>query len=260
MRFGCFISGNSFIHNMDSRAKLISLVLIIIAIAFIKSPLGYAAILTVFMAVMALSKLKFRDVLSVLKKMWIFFLIIFAMNAFFFKNDDSIFSWWIFNLTLSGILQGINVVFRIAMVMMFCNIFMFTTTPIEVTNALEYVISPLKLFKLPVRDIAMILGIALRFIPTLLEEADTIKMAQLARGAGFDDKNLIQRAKSYLPLVIPIFISAFRRADELSLAMEARGYRKNVNATKKSAAALHLKDYGAICASLIICGCLLYFK
>ena len=144
---------------------------------------------------------------------------------------------------------------HVALIMVLCNVFMCTTSPIEITGAIEFLISPLSLVKVPVEDIAMILGVALQFIPTLKREADTIKKAQIARGARFESRKLLERAKSYFPLIIPIFISAFRRAEELSLAMEARGYRKSEAKTKRKCAHMRCKDYGAILASLaVFCG------
>jgi len=129
-----------------------------------------------------------------------------------------------------------------------------TTSPTQVTSALESLIKPLKLIGIPTEDIAMIISVSIQFIPTLMEESETIKMAQITRGARFESKKLSERARSYIPLIIPIFISAFRRADELSLAMEARGYRNAKNRTKKKKKPIEGQDYIAltICASICI--------
>lgn len=255
MQVGQFILRNSILHKIDARAKLISLILLIVAITLTTNIVGYLVVFSILIIACAFSKLSVKEAILPLSKLWLFFFIIFLMNALFFQSENAIFSWWIFSLTVGGIIQGFNVVLHVALIMVLCNVFMCTTSPVEITGAIEFLISPLSLVKIPVEDIAMILGVALQFIPTLMREADTIKKAQIARGARFESKKLLERAKSYFPLIIPIFISAFRRAEELSLAMEARGYRKSEAKTKRKSAHMRCKDYGAILASLaVFCG------
>lgn len=186
--------------------------------------------------------------------MWLFFLVIFLMNALFFDSADRICSWWIFSLSHGGLVQGANVVLRVMLIIIISNIFTCTTDTAEITFALNSLIKPLKFIRVPVEDVAMIISIAIQFIPTLLEETDTIRKAQTARGARFESKRLLEKAASITPLVIPIFISAFRHADELSQAMEARGYRNARNRTRRKREPLHMRDYAAlaVCTSVFV--------
>lgn len=240
---------------MDARSKLLCLLILIAAVASASSFWGYALIFAFTVSTAVISKLPLKTVTAPVYRMTTFFLLIFLMNAFFYKSEAVAWTWWIFNLSEEGICQGLRVVIRIALIVVLGNILTMTTTPMDMTTALESLVKPLKLFRVPTEDIAMIISAAIQFIPVLMEESDMIRMAQTARGARFESKKLSERAASLLPLVIPIFISAFRRADELSLAMEARGYRGARNRTKRKRDPLRLRDHlsllvcSAVCAS-----------
>ncbi len=186
-----------------------------------------------------------------------FFCTIFLMNSLFFETENVLCSWWIFHPSIGGIKQGFFVVVHVVLVLIISNVFTLTTSPTDVTTALESLIKPLKLLGVPTEDVAMIMSVAIQFIPTLMEQTQTVKMAQIARGARFESKKLRERALSVAPLVVPIFLAAFRRADELSLAMEARGYRSAKRRTKRKKAPPALKDYAAI--GLCIALCLIQF-
>ena len=149
--------------------------------------------------------------------------------------------------------QGFNVVFRILIILVIANIFTLVTSPLETTHAIQALLKPLKLVRMPADEIAMILSVAIQFIPTLLQEADTVKKAQIARGARFESKKLHERAAAMLPLIVPMFLSAFKKADELAMAMEARGYRGAKYRTRRKYGAMPLKSYFAIIICCVLC-------
>ena len=157
-----------------------------------------------------------------MKRMWRFLLTIFILNSFFFSTEDPIFSWWIFTLTKKGMFQGAKVVILFSVCLILGERLLKKKTPVEITRGLEKFLKPFKYIGVPVKDVAMILNISLQFIPILVEETENIKLAQMSRGADFSSRNLIKRGKSFIPLIIPIFVAAFRRADELAQAMESR--------------------------------------
>ena len=215
--------------------------------------LGYALLLAVTAAVVAICGLPLRTALASVARMGWFFLLIFAMNALFFSTDDAIWHWWILTLSVPGIVQGAQVTVRLALILVMSNVLTCTTPPLEITGAIQTLLSPLRLVRLPVEDIAMILSVAVQFIPTLLEETDTIRKAQIARGARFESRRLHERAQAMLPLIVPIFLSAFKRADELAMAMEARGYRGARGRTRKKSVPLPLSGWGALALCALVC-------
>ncbi|MEA4925885.1 MAG: energy-coupling factor transporter transmembrane component T [Syntrophomonadaceae bacterium] len=253
MPLGQFFPGQSVIHRIDARAKIISLFMLLVAIVATSTLGGYVFILCFTAAVVMLGELPLSAVLGSMRKLSAFFIIIFIMNAIFFDTAGSIWSWWIFHLSTGGVAQGANVVLRVALFIVLSNVLTCTTAPMDVTSALESLMSPLKLIRIPVEDVAMIISIAIQFIPTLMEETDTIVKAQIARGARFESKRLWEKAASLIPLVVPIFLSAFRRADELALAMEARGYRNARNRTNRKQVPLHGSDLTALLTSVVVC-------
>lgn len=254
---GQFIPGNSLVHKLDARVKIICFVILMVAVVGASSILGYSLLLITISTIILLSELPISNAVGSVQRMWLFFLVIFLMNSLFFNSERILASWWIFHISIGGIKQGFSVVINVMLIIILGNLLTLTTSPTQVTSALESLIKPLKLVAIPTEDVAMIISVAIQFIPTLMEETETIRMAQIARGARFESKKLSERARSYVPLIIPIFISAFRRADELSLAMEARGYRNAKNRTKKKKKPIVLYDY----ISLIICAsiCIIQF-
>jgi len=249
---GRYIVGDSLVHRLDARAKIICLFIMLAVVVGASSIGGYGLALSAIGLLILLSKLPLRSVFGNVGRLWLFLGTILLMNFLFFDTESTLFSWWIFNPSLDGMRQGFSVILNIVLVLILGNVFTLTTSPAAITTALESLIKPLKLLGVPTEDVAVIISVAIQFIPTLLEEAEAIKMAQIARGARFESKKLRERAVSFVPLVVPVFLSAFRRADELSLAMEARGYRSAKNRTKRKKEPLELKDYVAACA----CGAL----
>lgn len=250
---GMFLPGDSVIHAMDSRVKLFGLFVTVVAVLYVDSLVGYGIMLVFTAVIILLSGISLRTALNSVNKLYWFFILILLLNTVFYSPEGAWFSFWIFNPSPAGLLQGIDVVLRVFLVLVVSNVLTSTTAPMEITNALEFLISPLKLIGIPTEQIAMILSIAIQFIPTLSEETDTIRKAQMSRGARFDSPKITEKAEAVLPLVIPIFFTAFKRADELSLAMEARGYRTAAGRTKKKFAPLRIQDYGSLVVVIAIC-------
>ncbi|NLO40833.1 MAG: energy-coupling factor transporter transmembrane protein EcfT [Ruminiclostridium sp.] len=251
---GQYIQGKSLIHRLDARAKILCVFILIAAVIGSSSAWGYALMLVTIFVIILLSGLPIRCVVCSVQRMWLFFLVIFGMNALFFDNENALASWWIFHLSMQGIQQGLIVVINVALILILGNLLTSTTSATQITTALENLMKPLKFIGVPTEDAAMIISVAIAYIPVLIEETQVIKMAQTARGARFESRKLSERAISYIPLVVPIFIAAFRRADELSLAMEARGYRNAKNRTWRKSEPLVLQDYSslAVCASVFL--------
>lgn len=226
MPIGSYIEGSSKIHKMNAFIKLLCIFVLLAAIIFSDTLIEYIIVIALLITIIKLSAIGFRNALGGVKYLWLFFVVIFLMNVVFYETSHPLWSWWIFHISVSGIIQGANVILRVALAIILGNVFLSTTSPLDIIYAIEKLIFPLKYIKVPTRDVAMILGVSIQFIPILIEEADMIKKAQIARGARFESKKLREKAGSVLPLVVPIFLSAFRRADELSIAMEARGYHR----------------------------------
>lgn len=258
MPTGQYVPGGSVIHRLDARSKILCMFVLLASVISASSQWGFLFLLLVTGGIFILSRLPVPALLGSLGRLWLFFLVILLMNAFFFGDSDLLFSWWIFHVSREGIRQGILIILRVALIMALGNVLTCTTSPIEITGALESLMKPLKFLRIPAGEIAMIISVAIQFIPTLLEEADMVKKAQIARGARFESKKLTEKAASLLPLVIPIFLSAFRRADELSLAMEARGYRNAGSRTGKKPVPIGGRDVTALTFSTLVCLMLLF--
>ena len=254
MLAGQYIPGSSMLHTLAAGIKVICLCMLAIAVVVTSTIHGYAAMLIGLGVIVGLSRLSPRAVLAPIARIRFFFAIIFLMNALFYSSDQPLLAWGIISITQTGIKQGATVVFNVAYIMALANVLTCTTTPIDLTTGLAGLLKPLRFLRVPVEDVAMIIGIAVRFIPTLLEEAEMIKKAQTARGAKFESKKFRERASSFLQLLIPVFLAAFRRADELSVAMEARGYRNARNRTPKATSPLKSQDLVALggCVSIFL--------
>ena len=251
---GIYIAKNSVIHRLDATVKMLLFILLIAAVIATNSLVGYLVLFLFTAALCVIAKVGIKAALGNVLRLYWFFITIFLMNLFFFKAENAWISFWIFNPSFDGMMQGIKVVARVIAFLIFSNIMNATTPPVEITSAIENIISPLKLFKVPVSQLALILSVSIQFIPILFEEADMIKKAQIARGARFESKRLLDKARAVMPMVVPIFIAAFRRADELSLAMEARGYRVDVKFSKNKAVHIGIREIVSflLCAVLLI--------
>lgn len=255
--FGQFIPGNSLLHRMDPRVKIV-LLCAIIATIFCTFNFYALGLVTAFIIVaILLSGVPLRMYLKSLKVIIIIVVITSLLNIFY-SSGTPIFEFWIFKITLDGIYRAIYVTVRIIALILISSSLTFTTSPTDLTDAIERLMSPLKIFHVKVHEIAMMMTIALRFIPTLLDETDKIMSAQKARGADMESGNLIQKVKSLIPVLIPLFVSAFRRAYELAVAMECRCYQGGEGRTRMKS--LHMKklDYLSIfLMALVVAGVVL---
>jgi energy-coupling factor transport system permease protein len=257
---GRYIPINSVIHKLDARIKLICFVLILAAIVSTLSAWGYLAIACAAAALIMLSKISARTALEPIRRLWLFFIVIFLMNALFYGTGEPLWSWAFISVSIEGIVQGTRVAFNVIAITVLGNVLICATAPIDLTHALSALLKPLKVIRVPVDDVAMIISVAIQFIPVLTEEAGMIKKAQTARGVRFESKKLREKAASFLALIIPMFLCAFRRADELSIAMEARGYRSAGRRTRKARKPLSGMDFIALAVSVIFCAALIFFR
>ncbi|MEY8402661.1 energy-coupling factor transporter transmembrane component T [Oscillospiraceae bacterium 44-34] len=240
---GQYFPGNSPVHRLDPRTKLICVVLYIVALFLANWFITYAVMLAVLAGSIAISKVPPKSILRGLKP--VLFIVVFTavLNIFYTPGNTVLAHFWIFTITLEGVWRALFMVVRIMMLIAGTFLLTYTTSPILLTDGLESLMGPLKKVKVPVHELAMMMSIALRFIPTLIEETDKIMSAQRARGADFESGNLIQRAKALLPLLVPLFISAFRRADELATAMECRCYHGGEGRTRLRQLKYKTADY-----------------
>jgi energy-coupling factor transport system permease protein len=249
---GQFIPGESPIHRLDPRIKIIMTFVFIVIIFFVKTYVGYAIIFVYISFAVLLSSIPIRYILKGLKPLLFIIILTFIINIFFTPGSRVIFKLWVFTLTREGLKQGVFMGLRLILLVAGTSLLTLTTSPIALTDGIERLLQPLKVVHFPAHELAMMMTIALRFIPTLLEETDKIMKAQMARGADFESGNLFQRAKALVPLLVPLFISAFRRADELAMAMESRCYRGGKNRTRMKILQMHRRDYIALVVTLLL--------
>jgi energy-coupling factor transport system permease protein len=234
------------VHRLDPRVKLICAVIYVAAIFFIDSYFVYAAVLLFGIAVIAAARVPFRTVLKTVKSVLFLILLTFVLNLFLVSGERVLWSWNFLKITATGLDYAVRMALRLFLLITGTSLLTLTTTPIELTDGLESLMSPLKAIRFPVRDIALIMSIALRFIPTLMEETNKIMSAQKARGASFDTGNLLKRVKALLPVLIPLFVSAFRRAEELADAMDSRCYNATPKRTRRRQFKINAFDIAAL--------------
>ena len=222
---------NSVIHKLDARVKLIATLIFMISLFIIDKFWPYAIVLIALMATIKLSKIPFKYIMNGIKPLKWIIIFTFIINIFFLPGDP-IWSFGFIKITDQGVRQAVFMALRLILLVLGTSMLTLTTSPMDLTDGIERLLNPFNKIGLPVHELAMMMTIALRFIPTLLDETDKIMKAQMSRGADFESKNLISRAKNLVPLLVPLFVSAFRRAEELSMAMEARCYRGGYNRTK----------------------------
>lgn len=239
---GQYYPANSILHRLDPRIKLIGTFAFIISLFIFQSPYGYILVALFLASVIKLSKVPFGYIVKGLKAIIILLLFTSFFNLFF-SSGDPIFHKWFITITDKGLNNAVFFTIRLVLLILGSSLMTFTTTPNQLTDGLEKVMKPLNRIKVPVHEIAMMMSIALRFIPILLEETDKIMKAQMARGADFESGGIIKRAKNLIPLLVPLFVSAFRRANDLAMAMEARCYRGGDGRTKMKPLHYSTRDY-----------------
>ena len=258
---GQYFPGNSVIHRLDPRTKLIMTVLYIVALFLAVNWISYGLMLLFLLVCIRISGIPFKSIVRGMKPLVIIVIFTGILNLFYTDGGTVILSVWKFTITTAGVVRAIFMVGRILMLVSGTFLLTYTTSPISLTDGLESLMSPLKKIRVPVHELSMMMCIALRFIPTLIEETDKIMSAQKARGADFETGNVLERAKALIPILVPLFVSAFRRADELATAMECRCYQGGEGRTKMKLLRYHRNDFFAlgtgVCLILVV-SCLRY--
>lgn len=245
---GQYYQADSVIHRLDPRVKLIATIGFIISLFVVDSWVGYVVAALFLVCMIQLSKVPFRYMVKGMKAI-VFILLITVVFNLFLTPGEPLVSVWKLTITKEGLRIAVMMAVRLSFLIVGSSLMTLTTTPNSLTDGMEKLMKPLKYVKVPVHEIAMMMSIALRFIPILLEETDKIMKAQIARGADFESGNLIKKAKAMVPLLVPLFISAFRRANDLAMAMEARCYRGGEHRTKMKPLCYHAADriaYGVL--------------
>jgi len=246
---GLYIPEDTVIHKLNSFTKLLGFLLLLIASIAAENLTLYSLMLGILLLLTKLSKLKASHLISPSKHLWSFFLFIFLMNATLSGKGEAFFSYLCFSLSKESLAYAFGSIFHIVLAIYLAGIYTSTSSPVEITEALKRLLKPLAFLKVPTAEAASILTIALQFIPTLSEESSQLIKAQRARGADIQKGSLLSRAKDALPLILPIFLSAFRKADDLALAMEARGYRGENHRSTRKPKPLMKRDYLALIAA-----------
>lgn len=250
---GRYMPGDSLIHKLDPRVKIIAMLFLMIFIFFVTNFIGYA-ILGVFVVVLiSLTGINIGVFIRGLKPMLFLILFTVVLQLFFTRTGDVVWQWQFLQLTTDGLYNAGFILSRFVLIIFTSTILTLTTQPLGITDAIESLASPVRKI-MPVHEMALMLSIALRFVPTLMEETDKIMNAQRARGVDFNEGSLVQRIKSIVPILIPLFISAFNRAYDLAIAMEARGYQGGEGRTKYRQLTWQIKDTIALIVVVIICG------
>ena len=248
---GQYFPGTTIVHKLDPRTKLVLTFVYIIALFTAQGIWGYLLMFAVLVVCFWLSKIKFKTVLRGLRPILLIIILTAVLNIFFAQGDP-IFEFWFISVTREGLVSAAFMSSRLIMLITGSFLLTYTTSPIALTDGLELMLAPLKKLRMPIHELAMMMSIALRFIPTLIEETDKIMSAQKARGADFETGGLIKRAKAILPLIIPLFVSAFRRADELAIAMESRCYHGDKGRTRMKTLKTAPRDYLALVWGAVI--------
>ncbi len=255
---GQYFPADTVVHRLDPRTKLLAVILYIVALFNAKGVVTYAIMAAVLAASVLLSHVPFKSLTRGLKPVYIIVAFTAVMNLFFTAGTPVADVWLLRHVTVEGIVSAVQMILRIVLLIMGTFLMTYTTSPIALTDGLESLLSPLKKLRLPIHELAMMMSIALRFIPTLIEETDKIMSAQKARGADFETGNIFQRAKALIPILVPLFVSAFRRADELATAMECRCYHGGEGRTALRVLRMHRADwvtlllFAALAAGIIV--------
>lgn len=245
---GQYFPGDSFLYKLDPRAKLLLTIAMIVLVFITKGFAGFALIALFVLWCAVSTKIGIRYMLGGLKPLFVIIAITFVLNLFLQKSGDALMKFWIFTITSDGLHMALFMALRLILLVLCSQVLTLTTSPISLTDGMESLMRPLSKIGFPAHEISMMMSIALRFIPTLMEETNKIRRAQMSRGADFESGKLLARVKAMIPLLVPLFISAFRRADELAMAMEARCYRGGSGRTKLKKLQYSWRDAAAAAA------------
>ena len=261
MAFGQYYPAQSPIHRLDARMKIILAILFIVCTFLCKNIWCFAALAVAALVLILLARLPLGMVLRSIRPLLFIMLFTAVLNLFWTTGETLLFSWWRIRIFEEGIYSAVFMVVRIMVLVLSTGLFLtYTTTPIALTDGIESLLAPLRVIRVPVHEFAMMMTIALRFIPTLSEETAKIMNAQKARGVDFSSGGLVKRAKALVPILIPLIVSSFRRADELAMAMECRCYRGGKGRTKMTVPKLSVWDFAALALMLAFGGALLYLN
>lgn len=256
---GQFFPGNSLLHRLDPRTKIILLFFFLVAIFAVSSAASYALLSGLTLALMLVSRVPMRMMLRSVKPLWWIILFTFVIHLFSTPGEE-LAKVWIFTVTMEGLVQGFLICLRLVLLILLSSLLTFTTSSLKLTDAMERLMSPLRRFGVPAHELAMMMTIALRFVPTLIEETDRIMKAQQSRGADFSEGSIMKRLRALVPILVPLFLSAFRRADDLAMAMEARCYRGGEGRTQMKALQVTGIDYVAYGVSFVLFAILAFLR
>ena len=249
---GQYYPVDSWVHRLDPRTKILLTIAMIVAVFLVKSMVGYALILGFMYLVSKLSNIPFKMLVKGVKPLRFILILTFILNLFFNTGSTMLVEWGFIKISYEGLSTAIHYSLRLVFLVLGTSLMTLTTSPIALSDGIEMLLSPLKVIKFPAHELAMMMSIALRFIPTLMEEADKIMKAQMARGADFESGNLLARAKAMVPLLVPLFVSAFRRAGDLAMAMESRCYHGGENRTRLRVLKITKNDYLAAAGMAVL--------
>ena len=251
---GQYYPVDSLIHRLDPRIKLILTIAFIVAVFMVHTLAGYAVIFAFVFWLSRLAKVPFRMLLRGLKPLRFIVILTFLLNLFFTPGEKVLVEFWIIRITEESLLQAVHYSLRLIFLVLGTSLLTLTTSPVSLSDAIEILLTPLKKIRFPAHELAMMMTIALRFIPTLLEETDKIMKAQMARGADFESGNLFNRARAMVPLLVPLFVSAFRRAGDLAMAMESRCYHGGEGRTRLRVLKIQHNDWAACGVMALLIG------
>ena len=254
---GQFFPGDTIVHRLDPRTKLLAVLLYIVALFQANGWVGYALVLLVTALCMAMSHISPRNIFKGMKPM-LFIIVLTALLNIFYTTGTPILPGWI--VTWEGIDRAVKMILRIVLLITGTFLLTYTTSPMALTDGMEILLGPMKKLGVPVHEMTLMMSMALRFIPTLIEETDKIMSAQKARGADFETGSLIQRAKALLPILVPLFVSSFRRADELAVAMESRCYHGGGGRTRMKQLRMERRDWIALALSVLFLAAVIVLK
>ena len=256
---GQFFPGKSLLHRLDPRTKILCTILLVVIVFLAKSMLAYGVLVLLTGILMALSRIPLKTLLKSVKPLIIVILLTSLLNMFFTSGENVLVDvrFWFFHIVIraEGVVSALKMALRIILLVLDTSVVLtYTTSPIDLTDGIERLLSPLAKLKVPVHTFAMMMSLALRFIPTLVEETEKIIAAQKSRGADFTSGNLLRRVKALIPVLVPLLLSSFRRADELALAMECRCYHGGEGRTRMKVMQLHARDFLCFFSLLLFIG------
>ena len=257
---GSYYRADSVIHRLDARVKIILLILFMAAVFTAQGTVSFAAAVLFCIAVMLMTNVPMKLYIKSLRPLLILVIFTSLLNIFYTPGEIHLFDWWIFHPTFEGLLFSLKMIVRIVSLIVVSSALMYTTTPVALTDALEWLLRPLKAIRFPVHEAALMMTLALRFIPTLLEETDKIMNAQKARGADFESGGLFRRARAIIPVLVPLLVSAFRRAPELATAMECRCYKGGEGRTKLRVMKAGARDAAALAITLLLLAAIIFAR